>query len=294
MATCTVETGNSSGLNVRASKSTSSTRLGIIANGTLVNVVCCDGTWATLVYDGTPAFVMHTYLDGPPTTYGEGLSAGDSATCNANNVNIRSTANGSTTGDQLDKGDNVTIYDRSSIISSYYWYRIGTNKWVRGDFLAPGSTSSGGNAGDVGTPTILQTFSTGTVTGGATLYIGPSTSYDQDGAIGTAGGSFSFSTFSGTNITGAYQSWLVYMKGTSYRYVRQRDVVGGQYTNIGTVATVSVNDELNLRDLPSTNAEIIDTLPNGTAVRVAETYGLWKRVLTPYGMGWVFHTYLSY
>ena len=144
MATCTVIGGR---LNVRASKSATSTKLGQLANGTLVNVVCCNGTWATLMYDGTPAFVMHQYLDDPPSTYGEGLSAGDSAVCNANNVNIRSTANGSTTGNRLDKGDNVTIYARSGIINSYYWYRIGTNQWIRGDFLAPGDSGGSGSSG---------------------------------------------------------------------------------------------------------------------------------------------------
>jgi hypothetical protein len=121
MANCIVSTGNNAGVNVRASKSTSSTKLGVIDNGVTVDVVRCDSTWATLVYNGTPAFVQHQYLSNPPTTNGEGLSAGDSAVCNGSSVNVRDAASGNTTGSQLNKGDAVTIYERSAVTGGYYW-----------------------------------------------------------------------------------------------------------------------------------------------------------------------------
>lgn len=148
MAICTVYTGNSAGVNVRASKSTNSKKLGVIDNGVQVNVVRCDSTWATLMYNGTPAFVQHQYLNNPPASNGEGLSDNDSAVCNGSNVNVRDDANGNTTGSQLNKGDAATVYERSELISGYYWYRIGTNRWVRGDYLTPGTSSSGN--GDTG------------------------------------------------------------------------------------------------------------------------------------------------
>ena len=147
MANCTVHTKNSAGVNVRAAKSTSSRKLGEIDNGVIVNVVRCDGTWATLMYNGTPAFVQHQYLSNPPSFNGEGLLSGDSAVCNGNNVNIRDAASGNTTGSQLNKGDVVTVYERSALIGEYYWYRIGANSWVRGDYLTPGASSSGGDIG---------------------------------------------------------------------------------------------------------------------------------------------------
>jgi hypothetical protein len=144
MANCIVYTGNSAGLSVRASKSTSSTKLGVISNGVTVDVVRCDATWATFMYNSTPAFVQHQYLQDPPSTNGDGLSTGATATCNTNNVIIRDAANGSSTGSQLSKGDGVTIYAKT-LTSSYYWYRIGTNQWVRGDFLAPGGSGGTGS-----------------------------------------------------------------------------------------------------------------------------------------------------
>ena len=67
MANCMVSTGNSSGVNVRSSKAVSSSNLlGVIDNDVYVNVVRCDGTWATLMYQGTPAFLQHQYLLNPP------------------------------------------------------------------------------------------------------------------------------------------------------------------------------------------------------------------------------------
>ena len=77
MANCMVSTGNSSGVNVRSSKAVSSSNLlGVIDNGVYVNVVRCDGTWATLMYQGAPAFLQHQYLMNPPTTNGDGLDTG--------------------------------------------------------------------------------------------------------------------------------------------------------------------------------------------------------------------------
>lgn len=149
MANCMVSTGNSSGVNVRSSKAVSSSNLlGVIDNGVYVNVVRCDGTWATLMYQGAPAFLQHQYLMNPPTTNGDGLDTGSNnkAACNGNDVNIRDAANGSITGNTLDKGDSVTIYQKS-LVNGYYWYRIGTNQWVRGDFLAPGGSGGGSTGG---------------------------------------------------------------------------------------------------------------------------------------------------
>lgn len=150
MANCIVYTGNNNGVNIRSSKSTGSgTLLGVIDNGVTVNIVRCDSTWATLLYNGAPAFVQHQYLQNPPSANGDGLSVGDSATCNANSVNIRDTAGGDTTGNYLNKGNTVSILGKASS-GGYYWYKIGNGQWVRGDFLAPG-TGSGNGSGSNGT-----------------------------------------------------------------------------------------------------------------------------------------------
>lgn len=103
MATCIVKTGNDNGVNIRPSKSTSGNRLGVINNGVSVNVVRCDGTWATLMYNGTPAFVQHKFLQNPPTINGDGLSVNDAAVSNGDKVNIRDAANGNPTGKQMKK-----------------------------------------------------------------------------------------------------------------------------------------------------------------------------------------------
>lgn len=47
---------------------------------------------------------------------------------------------------QMKKGDNHTVLGKS-LVGSFYWYKINTNQWVRGDYLTPG-TSSGGNSGE--------------------------------------------------------------------------------------------------------------------------------------------------
>ena len=146
MATCIVKTGNDNGVNIRPSKSTSGNRLGVINNGVSVNVVRCDGTWATLMYNGTPAFVQHKFLQNPPTINGDGLSVNDAAVSNGDKVNIRDAANGNLTRKQMNKGDNHTVLGKS-LVGNFYWYKINTNQWVRGDYLTPG-TSSCGNSGE--------------------------------------------------------------------------------------------------------------------------------------------------
>ena len=137
MAKCIVNTGNSAGLNVRQTKSTTSNRLGVIDNGVEVDIVRCDGTWATLLYGGVPAFVQHRYLNdnGKPTVNGEGLVIGVEAYCNTNNVNVRNTPNGSTVITQIDKARKVDITNKQ-VSNGYYWYHVGFG-WVRGDFLTP-------------------------------------------------------------------------------------------------------------------------------------------------------------
>lgn len=63
---------------------------------------------------------------------------------------------------QINKNESYKILAKS-LTNSYYWYRIGTNQWVRGDFFAP---SSGGTSGGTGggstsyTATICQGDST--------------------------------------------------------------------------------------------------------------------------------------
>ena len=59
-----VQSSNGGGVNVRSSKSVSSSRLGTIPEGKQINVVTCDATWATLVYNGTPAFVQRQFIVG--------------------------------------------------------------------------------------------------------------------------------------------------------------------------------------------------------------------------------------
>ena len=147
MANCVVSTGNNAGVNIRASKSTGSTKLGVIANGKIVNIVRCDDTWATLLYNGNPAFAQHQYLSNPPTVNGDGLSKNDHAVCNANKVNIRSAAGGATTGKQMSKGKNVTIQDKL-LTNNYYWYQIAAGQWVRGDFLTPGGNGAQDNTAE--------------------------------------------------------------------------------------------------------------------------------------------------
>ena len=140
-----VNTGNSAGLNVRTEKSTSSTRLGIIDNGAMVNVVRCDATWAILLYNGTPAFVMHQYLTGTPTIIGDGLTVSGNAVVNTNSVNVRSGAGTAFSPiSMLNKGTGITAYAKT-LASDGYWYRIDSSadKWVRGDFLAPGGSGIG-------------------------------------------------------------------------------------------------------------------------------------------------------
>lgn len=151
MAYCYVQSTNGGGVNVRSSKSQDSSRLGTIPEGARIDIVTCDATWATLVYNNVPAFVQHRFIDNPPSTYGSGLGEYARALCNTNDVNVRSapTLSAPTNGSQLDKGDSVTVTDFASD-GTYIWYLIGEDRWVRGDFLAPANGYSGNNDGGVG------------------------------------------------------------------------------------------------------------------------------------------------
>lgn len=140
---CYVQSNNGGGVNVRETKSTSSFRLGTIPDGARVNIVTCDSTWATLVYNGTPAFIQHRYIDSPPDGYGWGLTENERALCNGNSVNVRASASTSASVvGTLSKGAAVTVYD-FSMVGNYTWYRIGSGRWVRGDYLAPASGYTG-------------------------------------------------------------------------------------------------------------------------------------------------------
>lgn len=151
MIMAVVQSNNGGGVNVRSSKSVSSSRLGTIPEGRQINVVTCDATWATLVYNGIPAFVQRQFIVWESTNYGAGLGENGRALCNANSVNVRSqpNTNSTTNGSQLNKGDSVTAYEYS-FDGTYVWYRIGSNRWVRGDFLAPANGYSGEGDGSVG------------------------------------------------------------------------------------------------------------------------------------------------
>ena len=152
MAYCYVRSGNGGGVNVRAKKNVSSSRLGTIPEEAKVDIVTCDATWATLVYNGVPAFVQHKYLSNPPTEFGFGLGEYSRALCNTDGVNVRwNPTTSSTTNGSLNKGDAVTVTNYS-YDGTYIWYCFGTNKWVRGDFLAPADGYSSSGDGGVGRP----------------------------------------------------------------------------------------------------------------------------------------------
>ena len=152
MAYCYVRSGNGGGVNVRAKKNVSSSRLGTIPEEAKVDIVTCDATWATLVYNGVPAFVQHKYLSNPPTEFGFGLGEYSRALCNTDGVNVRwNPTTSSTTNGSLNKGDAVTVTNYS-YDGTYIWYFFGTNKWVRGDFLAPADGYSSSGDGGVGRP----------------------------------------------------------------------------------------------------------------------------------------------
>lgn len=165
MAYTTVQTGNSAPANVRATKSTSSALVGTISNGTTVNVVRCDATWSTLQLNGTPAFVWNSLLTSEPTQNGAGLSTAsgmNTAKCNGSDVNVRANAVSGSVVRTLNKGDGVSILASTTGSDNYVWYRIATNQWVRGDFLAPGG--SGGSTGGTNLPNdVTGTQTTGFV-----------------------------------------------------------------------------------------------------------------------------------
>lgn len=301
MAFYTVSSGNGGGVNVRASKDQNSTRLGTISDGTQVNIVRCDATWSTLVYNSTPAFVMHQYLSGAPSLYGAGLSVGDYAICNANSVNVRDDAEGNTTGRRLNKGEQVYVREYSDMPNSvgnfYRWYRIGTDEWMRGDFLAPATGSSGGsgNTGDVTTITHFVGHINGSDVRIRNL---PST----DGNIvgwPWNGQTINFSSFTGLGTNDQRRSWLWSDYPASGGFVYARYVARWTKPTEANAAHVT-GTSVNLRVLPSTNAEIIGTIgtnddidPNDNAVLVIDTYSGWKRIVTRIGTGWMSADYLQ-
>ena len=120
---------------------------------------------------------------GESDDYGAGLGENGRALCNANSVNVRSqpNVNSTTNGSRLNKGDSVTAYEYS-FDGTYVWYRIGSNCWVRGDYLAPANGYSGENDGGVG----------GTPNNMYEMY-GPSTQTLRSGSRGQAVTNLQFS-----------------------------------------------------------------------------------------------------
>lgn len=300
MAIYTVSSGNGGGVNVRASKDTGSTKLGTISDGTQVDIVRCDASWSTLVYNGTPAFVMHQYLSGKPSTYGAGLTSGDSAVCNGNSVNVRDDAEGDTTGRQLSKGEQVTVREYSDMYNSegtmYRWYCIGTDEWVRGDYLAPSSGTSGGTSGI----TTVTTFSAQVYGDDVRVRDYPSTSgnpvgYPLNGQV------VSCSTFTGIGSNEQRHAWLWcdYPANGGFIYARYINSYTHSYeANAARITGVGVN----LRVLPSTSAEIIgtvgksdydDPIVNNVCVIDSNTYSDWTRVVTTIGTGWISAQYVD-
>ncbi|MDR1598977.1 MAG: SH3 domain-containing protein [Oscillospiraceae bacterium] len=134
----TVSTGGGY-LNMRLSRSTASTSVAQIPNGTSINVVKADNAWLTLTYSNTVGFVQSQYVSGYTLTYyGEGMNK-STAKVNSDGVNVRS---GPSTSNPAvgtkNRGNIVTIYSRSALDGQYYWYKISSSdQWIRGDYLAP-------------------------------------------------------------------------------------------------------------------------------------------------------------
>ena len=304
MAIYTVSSGNGGGVNVRASKNTSSTKLGNIADGTRVDIVRCDASWSTLVYNGTPAFVMHQYLSDKPSTYGAGLTSGDSAVCNGSSVNVRNDAEGATTGRRLSKGEQVTVREYSDMYNTdgimYRWYRIGTDEWVRGDYLAPGTssgTSGGGNVSDI---TTVTTFSAQVLGENVRIRDYPSTSGN---AIGwpNINKVITCSTFTGIGNNDQRHAWLWCNYPSSGGFIYARYVYGYTHSYDANAARIT-GTNVNLRVLPSTSAEIIgrvgltdydDPIVNNVRIIDNNTYSDWTRVVTTIGTGWISSQYVD-
>jgi uncharacterized protein YgiM (DUF1202 family) len=132
-------------LNLRLSKSTGSTLLDTIPNGTSLNVVKADNTWLTTVYNNKVGFVQSQYVNVSGLTYnGQGISPVSAGIVNSDGVNVRvgpGTNYGIATNVK-NRGNIVTVVGVSLNTSEgYYWDNItpsgASSQWIRGDYVAP-------------------------------------------------------------------------------------------------------------------------------------------------------------
>ena len=289
MASCKVYTGNSNGVNVRSAKAVSSSNLlGVIDNDVFVNVVRCDNTWATLVYNGTPAFLQHQYLLNPPSINGDGLLDNDSnnkAVCNASSVNIRDDAGGNTTGSTLAKGASVTVYEKR-YSENYYWYRIGTDRWVRGDFLAPSTSSNTGGGNSSGDDTNTGTPTAGVIQGtDVRVREQPNTTSNVITMVNT-GDKVTYylgESYSGSDLTW-YRCTSTKWSGSGYiatQYVKKDSGSSGsetgEYSITATIDTSKHGDggTVNLRSKPYRSGSSKTSIGNGKTIYVKNMTGTW-------------------
>lgn len=185
---------------------------------TLVNVVRCNGTFATLMFNNEPAYVKHQYLEGIPATDGDGLYANNEAVCNGTQVRIRKGAGTSaeTTGRYLNTGDSVTVTGKT-LTGGYYWYEIDNSGWVRGDYLTPkmgGLTGTGSTPEPGGGTLTYGRIVTQSTTGNVQIRNGPGTSYD---AIGRLFNGNSVRYYAGKTYSGNGMNWYrIEFDGNAY------------------------------------------------------------------------------
>lgn len=113
-------TVNVSALNLRSSGSTSASIIGSISKGQAVTILSTEGSWYKVSVDGKTAYVYAEYISVGGAS--SSSTSGTGATCNVNQLNVRSSASlSASVKGQINKGTAVTILETSGD-----WYKVTT------------------------------------------------------------------------------------------------------------------------------------------------------------------------
>ncbi len=240
-------------VNLRKSASTSSSRLDIVPSSRTLayyaTTTVSGITWYKVIYDGTEGWLMGTYVSATGSTSSDSsYTAIGTVTITKTGTNVRSSANGSTTGTQLGIGVVVDWLEEGVYSGGYYWYKICTSSGLIGYVRSDCATTSYGTTTNTGDGSFVV------MPGSVSIY----TSTSATSAVSISAGTVLMLASTSTYTVNSIEYCSVYYNNTVY-YAVYSDVKSGIMTDDGMEVYM---DSLLQASLPSSLKESLDLVGN--------------------------------
>lgn len=274
------------GLNLRASASTSSSKLTQIPNNTQIVVSDYSGnsSWYCTTYGSYSGFVLKQYVNILSNV------ASQSATVTGGGLNLRSYPSTSASSPvQIPNNTSITVQTHNSTWSSTTYN--GHSGFVMTKYLTIGGSTGGGSTG--GTLSFGAEF-LGCTSNFERLFVRNEPDSNTNYVNFLEGvHSFTFTTFTGGPwTTTQQQEWLKYTgaEGGYSGYVLAKFVC--LWDSDDANASIS-GSGVNFRTGPSTNDSVITVLQKDERLLILSAKGNWYRVCCSKGTGWVSSSYVT-